>query len=426
MTAVAEARTKSGPDGRRLFFRTTLPALASPLLPPHVYPPLGSESVSVVEARVEVLAAPTLAAHAPEVSATPDAPSRPSRGSVIRTVVVGTVMAAAVVALLVWQRHRLSDLPRVVADANWIWITAAIACMAVSVAALARLQRRLLNVDGRHHPFGPILATTYAGNAISVSLPIVGSTASAVFAYKRFQHIGAEKAVAAWALAVAGLYSTITFVTISAIGALLTGSVGLALAGFVTLFAGVIPVVVLLAGLHNPRVRPLVVGLVTWVLSLGQRVIGKPVGDPGAVAASAIGQVAALRLGRRNAFMAARFATLNWAADIACLACVLAAVGAPIPWHGLILAWAAASGASSMGLTPGGLGVVEAALSVALVAAGLPAGIAVSAVLLYRFIKLWLVLLAGAVTLLVIRAKGRRAESTSGSAPEELLANRSR
>ena len=174
------------------------------------------------------------------------------------------------------------------------------------------------------------------------------------------------------------------------------------------MFAGVVPVISLLAGLHNPRVRPLVVRLVTRFLTIGQRVIGKPTGDPGSIAASAVDQVAALRLGLRNAFMAARFAFLNWTADIACLACVLAAVGAPIPWHGLILAWAAAAGASSMGLTPGGLGVVEAALSVALIAAGLPAGIAVSAVLLYRFIKLWLVLFAGAITLLVIRAKGRK------------------
>lgn len=404
-TPVAEVRTRGGLNGRRLFFRTTLPALASPLLPPHVFPPAEPVAVS----------AP--AQQSVDLPSTGTESNRPSTGSIVRTSVVGIVMAAAVISLLVWQRHRLSDLPRVLADANWVWIVAAIAFQAISVASLARLQRRLLNVDGRHHPFGPILATTYAGNAISVSLPIVGSTASAVFAYKRFLHIGAEKAVAAWALAVAGLYSTITFVAISAVGALLTGSVGVALAGIVTLFAGVLPVVILLAGLHNARIRPVVVRLVTAVLSLGQRLIGKPVGEPGSVAASAIGQVAALRLGPRNAFMAARFALLNWAADIACLACVLAAVGAPIPWHGLILAWAAAAGTSSMGLTPGGLGVVEATLSVALIAAGLPAAIAVSAVLLYRFIKLWLVLFAGAATLLVIRAKGRHA----GVLPEESL-----
>ncbi|SDO47357.1 hypothetical protein SAMN04515671_1050 [Nakamurella panacisegetis] len=335
------------------------------------------------------------------------APGRSGAGSATarRTVLVGIGLGAALVALVVWQHDRLDDLPRVLGDANWVWIAAAIAFQAISVAGLARLQRRLLNVDGRHHPLGPILATTYAGNAISQSLPIVGSAASAVFAYRRFLHIGAEKAVAAWALAVAGLYSTITFVTLSAVGALLTGSIAVAVAGLSTLLIGVFPVVALLSGLHRPRVRALVIGLLAFLLSPARRLLGRPSGDTLAAATATIEQIAGLRLTRRDALMAGRFALLNWTADIACLVGALAAVGAPIPWHGLVLAWAAGAGASSLGLTPGGLGVVEAALSLALVAAGLPLGLAVSGVLLYRFIKLWLVVAAGVVALLVIRAR---------------------
>ena len=343
-------------------------------------------------------------------------PAVVDRSKVRRTVLVSVGLGAAVAALVVWQHHRLDDLPQVLGDANWLWIGAAILFQAASMAGLARLQRRLLNVDGRHHRLLPILATTYAGNAISQSLPIVGSAASAVFAYRRFLHIGAEKAVAAWALAVAGLYSTITFVALSAVGAVLTGSIGVAVAGVGTLLVGVVPVVVLLSGLHDPRIRALVIRLVAAVLSLSQRVLHSPSGVPATVATASIEQIAGLHLSRRDALMAARFALLNWTADIGCLAAALAAVGAPIPWHGLILAWAAGAGASSLGLTPGGLGVVEAALSLALVAAGLPVGLAVSGVLLYRFIKLWLVLAAGVVTLLVIRV---RAGAGSTLAPIE-------
>ena len=163
--------------------------------------------------------------------------------------------------------------------------------------------------------------------------------------------------------------------------------------------------VVLLSGLHHPRIRALVIRILATVLSLVQRLLRKSPDGAVATATSSIEQIAGLHLSRRDALMAARFAVLNWTADIACLAAALAAVGAPIPWHGLILAWAAGAGASSLGLTPGGLGVVEAALSLALVAAGLPLGLAVSGVLLYRFVKLWLVLAAGVVTLLVIRAR---------------------
>lgn len=345
-----------------------------------------------------------------------------ARTQVRRTVLVSIALGAAVVALVVWQRHRLDDLPDVLSDANWAWIAAAIGFQAASVAGLARLQRRLLNVDGRHHPLRPILATTYAGNAISQSLPIVGAAASALFAYRRFLHIGAEKAVAAWALAVAGLYSTITFVTLSAVGALLTGSVAVAVAGLGTLLIGVVPVVVLLSGLHHPRIRTLVIRLLAAVLGLAGRVVRKSSVDPLAAATSSIEQIAGLHLTRRDALMAARFALLNWTADIACLVAALAAVGAPIPWHGLVLAWAAGAGASSLGLTPGGLGVVEAALSLALVAAGLPLGLAVSGVLLYRFVKLWLVLAAGVVTLLVIRARARVTEPSGVDVrPRDLL-----
>jgi uncharacterized membrane protein YbhN (UPF0104 family) len=45
--------------------------------------------------------------------------------------------------------------------------------------------------------------------------------------------------------------------------------------------------------------------------------------------------------------------------------------------------------------TPGGLGAVEAALSAALTAAGLPGATAVSAVLLFRTLTFWLPVPAG-------------------------------
>jgi uncharacterized protein (TIRG00374 family) len=40
--------------------------------------------------------------------------------------------------------------------------------------------------------------------------------------------------------------------------------------------------------------------------------------------------------------------------------------------------------------TPGGLGAVEAALTAGLTAAGVPGGVAVSAVLLFRLLTFWL------------------------------------
>jgi hypothetical protein len=89
-------------------------------------------------------------------------------------------------------------------------------------------------------------------------------------------------------------------------------------------------------------------------------------------------------------------------------------VGAPVPWQGLLLAWAAGALASSARLTPGGIGVVETALASALVAAGLPATLAVPAVLVYRLVNLWLLVGIGALVLVASPANRKTAsERTS-------------
>jgi len=92
---------------------------------------------------------------------------------------------------------------------------------------------------------------------------------------------------------------------------------------------------------------------------------------------------------------AAFSAVRNWTFDLLCLAFSIKAAGAHVPWWGIILAWAAGMGGSSLNLTPGGLGVVEAALTGALVALGVPARQALTAVLLYRAISFWLAIAIG-------------------------------
>ncbi|MGP2440385.1 lysylphosphatidylglycerol synthase transmembrane domain-containing protein [Streptomyces sp. JW3] len=75
------------------------------------------------------------------------------------------------------------------------------------------------------------------------------------------------------------------------------------------------------------------------------------------------------------------------------------ALGLPVPAAHMALAYLAATVAVALVPTPGGLGSVEAALVVALVAAGGPAAVATAVVLAYRIITVWLPLLPGALTL---------------------------
>lgn len=81
------------------------------------------------------------------------------------------------------------------------------------------------------------------------------------------------------------------------------------------------------------------------------------------------------------------------------LASVGTALGLPVPaWH-MALAYLAATVAVALIPTPGGIGSVEAALIVALVAVGGPVAVATAVVLAFRIITVWVPLLPGALTL---------------------------
>jgi putative heme transporter len=126
-----------------------------------------------------------------------------------------------------------------------------------------------------------------------------------------------------------------------------------------------------------------------------QRLIHRPAGDPAQVVSDIMHGLAAFKLNRRDASHIVLSAFRNWLFDLLCLALCVRAAGVRVPWWGIILAWAAGAGGASLNLTPGGLGVVEAALTGALVALGVPAAPALTAVLLYRIISFWLAIAIG-------------------------------
>jgi hypothetical protein len=66
-----------------------------------------------------------------------------------------------------------------------------------------------------------------------------------------------------------------------------------------------------------------------------------------------------------------------------------------VPWRGLLFAYAVGTAAASVGIIPGGLGVVEGALALTLMGAGVHHPLALAAVLIYRFISFWMVISVG-------------------------------
>ena len=72
------------------------------------------------------------------------------------------------------------------------------------MGAFARLQRAMLRAGGTRLPITSALGITYAGNAISVSLPLAGPEVGTLFAYRQFQRRGATQVTAAWTVLASG------------------------------------------------------------------------------------------------------------------------------------------------------------------------------------------------------------------------------
>jgi hypothetical protein len=99
--------------------------------------------------------------------------------------------------------------------------------------------------------------------------------------------------------------------------------------------------------------------------------------------------------------------TVSWVADVAVLAIAFLALNSAPPWTGLLLAYCAGQIAASVPVTPGGIGVVEGSITLALVAFGGAETITLAAVLLYRLIAYWGCLPAGGLAWLVLRMMSR-------------------
>ncbi len=125
---------------------------------------------------------------------------------------------------------------------------------------------------------------------------------------------------------------------------------------------------------------------------------GRPAQDPDAVLEDLVARLRSLRLPPSGWLTVVLLAFLNWLADAGVLAASIAAVGAPVPWRDLLFVYAVGTAVASAGVVPGGLGVVEGALAITLMGAGLRHPVALAAVLIYRIVSFWMVISVGWLT----------------------------
>jgi pimeloyl-ACP methyl ester carboxylesterase/uncharacterized membrane protein YbhN (UPF0104 family) len=310
---------------------------------------------------------------------------------------------AALAAGGVTQRVALTASFAVLGHLRGLCILAAIVLESVSMAAFAIMLRRLLAAGGASVGVRPMLATAYAANSVSVSVPLAGPGLATGFIFRRFTRQGADAPLAGWSLLAGGVASSAAAVLVVVGGGLASGKT---LVAAVAVPGGVLAVAALVmvaAATRWPRLCGAFERPAAWTLRHGSRLLRRDADDPHRTIRAWAERLGSLQLPPSGWMTVTGLALANWLADAAVLAVSIRATGAPVPWHDLLLVYGSGIAAQSFNITPGGLGVAEGTLSLALIATGLRAGQALAAVLLYRLASFWLVAFAGWLVLFWLR-----------------------
>ncbi|MFF9804009.1 YbhN family protein [Streptomyces coeruleorubidus] len=264
-------------------------------------------------------------------------------------------------------------------NAAWPWLLAAVGatCLTWVAAACTRQgavverlpRRRLLATQFAAGAANHLLPTGLGASAVNLrfmtvcGLPLARSSA-ALALYLLAESVGRVALLGVLLVAFPDALRLGTLVPETAFGPLLAG-------------AGVVFVIAVAVLALVRRVRSAVVSFLRTALGEARSVHTRPV--------------------RALALWGGSFAFPALQATV--LVLVGRAMGLDVPPAHMAVAYLAATVAVALVPTPGGIGSVEAALVVALVAAGGPAAVATAVVLAFRVITVWLPLLPGALTL---------------------------
>ena len=325
----------------------------------------------------------------------------------VRSVAIIASIAAATAVVFIRWPGLVDAIISHIRGLNGVWVVPAIALAAVSMVTAACEQRRVLRAGGLSLPLRSMVAITLAGNAMSVTLPLAGSTAGTAFTYLQLKKRGADVPTAAWALATSGIISTAVLAVVLGVGAGVTGDGATSIVGAVAVLLAIVPIAVLLMSFRSPMVRGHVEHIAERVSERLRSTKHGAAGLDPMVVSRAFERIAQFRLGWRAGATASVYSAVNWIADVACLAVCVSALGVPVPWTHLVIIYGATLGAASLSFTPAGIGIVESAIAVALVQSGVPTSAAIVAALLYRAVSCWLVLGIGWVSYATMRRGGK-------------------
>ncbi len=305
------------------------------------------------------------------------------------------IFGIGIVVVAVWalssHRGELSGFSQVFDRLKWWWVPPALFLELASFVCFAGLQYEFLSSGGLAAPEGALVKMSFASQAITNSLP-GGNAFSAVYGFRWYRRFGADDTLAAWSLVGTLVASTVSLSLVATAGLALATGEGASL-DLIPVIIGVFFITVAISALFIYE-RPLAFVL-TWSIRVSRKLVGRPRGDAAANMERIVALVTSVHLSRRRIIRIVLWGCTNWLFDCGCFALMFLAVSASIPWKGLLLAYGAGQLAATLPFTPGGLGVVEGSITIALVAFGGSQNSTVDAVLMYRVISFWLVLVVG-------------------------------
>ncbi|MGH9057399.1 MAG: lysylphosphatidylglycerol synthase transmembrane domain-containing protein [Acidimicrobiales bacterium] len=294
------------------------------------------------------------------------------------------LLAAMVLALVVVMALRASSAQHDFVEAFtgfrsgrlW-WLALAVVAEAAAVASYGLAQRRLLRAGGRGVDRRSMVGLAFGSTGVSALVP-VGVVPASGWLITQYRRREVPISLAAWAVLAGGFVATVTILALALVGAGVAG-VGrpplLAVSGAVLVIGSTGFVIVV----HRLDRVEKFVARHHWRRGVGllHQVVVKTSG------------VLRYRAGVRGGSEVFGYAAVNWLADALCLVAAFGLVGKPIPWGGVLFAFAAAQVAGSVSPLPAGIGVVEGGLVGALSLTGVPVGTALVATVVYRVISYW-------------------------------------
>lgn len=291
---------------------------------------------------------------------------------------------------------------------NLALVAVALALETASLLAYAQLTRSTLPCQPRPS-FSTVLRVDLSTLAVAHVVP-GGSAAGAALGYRLLTSAGVSGADAGFTLASQGLGSAVVLNVLLWLGLV----VSIPLRGFNPLYGTAAVLGAALLGF---------LALVLFGLTRGEdraaRALCRLAGRTRLLDADRVSEAVhrvAARLRDMSAdpgllVRATGWATANWLLDAASLWIFLLAFGHRMGPDGLLVAYGLANVLAAIPITPGGLGVMEAALITLLVGFGTPRDVALLSVVAYRLLNFWLPIPVGAVAYLSLRREARAADA---------------